>query len=79
MIGIGEFAVSIGEYLGVEIPETDYKKDFAEVGVDSLRAYMLMERLEEQYKVVLLDESPYDFNTIEKLYEMIKNKIEEKS
>ena len=77
MAEITEFAASIGEYLGVEISETDYDKDFAEVGVDSLRAFGLMERLEQQYKIILLDESPYDFNTVRKLYDMIKAKVRE--
>lgn len=77
MVSIDEFATFLSDYLGVDILPTEYEKHFAEFGVDSLRVFTLIEKIEEKYKVSLMDDNPYEYDNVAKLYAVIVQKIEQ--
>lgn len=76
MVSIDEFAAFLGEYLGVNFLPDEYDKNFAEFGIDSLRVFTLIDKIEEKYNVCLMDENLYEYDSVTKLYTGISQKTE---
>lgn len=76
IVSIDDFVSFLFDCLGIEILESDYGKNFAEFGVDSLRMFTLIEKIEKRYQVKFDDVNPYDFDTLEKLYTLVIERIE---
>ena len=76
IVSIDDFVSFLVDCLGIEILENEYGKNFAEFGVDSLRVFTLIEKIEKRYQVKLDDVNPYDCDTLEKLYTLVIERIE---
>lgn len=69
----------ISERFNISLGSIDCDTDFRELGIDSLYIYAMIDSLQNKYNISVDIEDMADTNTINKLYEYIKEKDNNKN
>ncbi|SHO53582.1 acyl carrier protein [Anaerocolumna xylanovorans] len=70
-----EFAEFVCGRYGISIEEAEKADTFMELGMDSLSIYSVIGEIEERYEVVVDTDDITDINSLNRLYQYIRNKV----
>lgn len=68
MITINELSSFLSECLGIDILPDEYESNFGELGIDSLKVFTLIDKIENKYGIKLPDENLYEYYSVERIY-----------